>query len=117
MAPCPKRPRSNTSTTTANEVENGSVNVRPHETLWHEDGNIVVMTDKFFYRVHKSILANQSSVFRDMFQIPTIIAGDAGGAAGRLSISEEWNGIPTVKMAGDEDEDVYNLLMTLYNRK
>lgn len=119
MAPCSKRARSRspTPTTPTNEDEDSNADVGPHETLWHEDGNIVLVTDMFLYRVHKSILANQSSVFRDMFQMPTVAAGDTSGAAGPSPISEEWNGIPTVKMAGDEDEDVYNLLMTLYDRK
>lgn len=46
-----------------------------------------------------------------MFKIPTGATNDA------TAMSEEWNGIPTVKMLDDKDEDVYNLLMTLYDRK
>lgn len=43
-----------------------------HSTLWFEDGNIVLVTDaeNVGFKVHRSILARQSLVFRDMFEIP-----------------------------------------------
>ncbi len=47
-----RRSRSPTPTTPTNEDENSNADVGPHETLWHEDGNIVLVTDMFLYRVH-----------------------------------------------------------------
>ncbi|KLO06255.1 hypothetical protein SCHPADRAFT_1002445 [Schizopora paradoxa] len=86
---------------------------QPHETLWHDDGNIVLATDAYLYRVHKSVLAKNSAVFRNMFMLPG--DGTEGGAAGLGD--GLWDGVPMVKMAGDDDVDVYNFLMALYDRK
>ncbi len=41
----------------------------PHDELWYEDGNILLATDAHLYRVHKSVLAKQSTVFKDMFEL------------------------------------------------
>ncbi|KLO07736.1 hypothetical protein SCHPADRAFT_794142, partial [Schizopora paradoxa] len=83
----------------------------PHATLWFEDGNIVLSTNVHFYCVHKGILAKQSSVFNDMFHIPQPVEGQP------KSNEDSWNGLPLVNMIGDRDEDVYNLLMAVYDRK
>ncbi len=112
-APRPKRARTNTVSKKVDELmqEDYMSKLKPHETLWHEDGNVVLATDVFLYRVHKGVLANQSTFFKDMFQLPNIGGGGENGAV------DDWNGVPLVTMVGDKDEDVYNFLMTLYDRK
>ncbi|KLO07722.1 hypothetical protein SCHPADRAFT_945014 [Schizopora paradoxa] len=87
----------------------------PHETIWFEDGSIVLATDVHLYRIHKSVLSKNSVVFRDMFDLPTI--GERGETGGAVLIAEEWEGLPLVKMVGDSDEDVFHLLMAMYERE
>ncbi|CAL1699880.1 unnamed protein product [Somion occarium] len=41
-----------------------------HETLWYEDGNIVLVADTTTFRVHSSVLSRASDIFRDMFSLP-----------------------------------------------
>ena len=85
--------------------------LKPHETLWHKDGNVILATDVFLYRVHKGVLANYSSVFKGLFEQSDDVELIMD------SVSESWNGVPVVKMVDDKDEDVYNFLKTLYDRK
>lgn len=48
-----------------------------HPTLWLPDGNIVLSAPSscrpcdILFRVHKSVLARASTVFNDMFALPT----------------------------------------------
>ncbi|KLO06823.1 hypothetical protein SCHPADRAFT_945786 [Schizopora paradoxa] len=86
----------------------------PHESLWFDDGSIVLQTDVHLYRVHKSILAKYSSVFRDMLDMSS--GGGRNGNSGGNADADSWDGLPLVRMAGDSDENVYHLLMTLYDR-
>lgn len=42
-----------------------------HRTLWFDDGNVVLVAcTSMAFRVHKSVLALKSTVFRDMFAMP-----------------------------------------------
>ncbi|KLO06821.1 hypothetical protein SCHPADRAFT_1002106 [Schizopora paradoxa] len=87
----------------------------PHESFWFDDASIVLQTDVHLYRVHKSTLAKYSSVFRDMLEMPS--GGGGNGNAGGGGVDEDrWDGLPLVRMAGDDNRDVYHLLMTLYDR-
>lgn len=74
-----------------------------------DDGNVILFTDKTLYRVHKSVLASQSAFFKDMFSLPAPAAPD--GADG------VYDGVKTVKMVGDLDEDVGCLLTMLYDSR
>ncbi|KLO04230.1 hypothetical protein SCHPADRAFT_815900, partial [Schizopora paradoxa] len=76
--------------------------------IWFEDGSIVLATTAHLYRVHKSILAKNSSFFKDMFDFPT--SGEQGETEGAVANAERWKGVPLVRMIGDSDEDVYHLL-------
>ncbi len=40
-----------------------------HDKIWFPDGNVVLQTDTHLFRVHKSVLSLQSSVFRGMFEL------------------------------------------------
>ncbi|KLO06256.1 hypothetical protein SCHPADRAFT_695050 [Schizopora paradoxa] len=118
MAPRTKRPRSNSSSqaeTSSNKSPRTNPKPTPHDALWFDDGSIVLATDVHLYRVHKGVLARNSSVFKDMFNFPTSVEG--GGMNDDATNAEEWDGVPMVKMAGDSDEDVYHLLMALYDRE
>ncbi|EAU85722.2 hypothetical protein CC1G_12438 [Coprinopsis cinerea okayama7 len=47
----------------------------PHQPIhsshfWYKDGNLILQAENTQFRVHKSILAAQSPVFRDMFSLP-----------------------------------------------
>ncbi len=75
MAPRPKRARTSVLSAANEEFdalmqEDATSRIKPHETLWLKDANIVLASDAFLYRVHKGVLAYQSTVFRDMFELP-----------------------------------------------
>lgn len=38
--------------------------------IWFEDGNIVLQAEATQFKVHRSMLGRNSSVFKDMFAIP-----------------------------------------------
>jgi len=39
-------------------------------TFWYDDGNIILQADFTQFRVHRSVLSKQSSVFEGMFLMP-----------------------------------------------
>lgn len=39
-------------------------------SVWFDDGNIVIQAKETLFKVHKSVLALHSPVFKDMFSIP-----------------------------------------------
>ncbi|KAJ7611822.1 hypothetical protein FB45DRAFT_941104, partial [Roridomyces roridus] len=41
-----------------------------HAELWFDDGSIVIQAENTQFRVHRSILAARSLIFRDMFSFP-----------------------------------------------
>ncbi len=75
---------------------------QPHDVLWLHDGNVVLATDSLLFKVHKTVLSLQSSVFRDMFELPTVVGTrtDADGGAGMMP--ELYEGLPVVTLVGDE---------------
>ncbi|KLO07226.1 hypothetical protein SCHPADRAFT_1001839 [Schizopora paradoxa] len=87
-----------------------------HETLWLADGNVVLATKTYLFRVHKSVLAMRSSVFRDMFGLPS--AHDEGSGAQEVVgiVPELCDGIPMVTLE-DEGRDVEHLLKTIYESR
>lgn len=111
MPPRTKRQRKNT------DVLVPKAQLTPHDTIWLEDGSIVLATDVHVFRVHKSILAKNSSVFKNMLNFPT--GGDEleGGVNDDAADAEQWDGLPLVRMVHDNDEDVCHLLMALYDRQ
>lgn len=113
MPPRTKRPRLNSDASNNLEHEAALSNAqpKPHEALWFGDGSIVLVMDVHLYRVHKGVLAKNSSVFKDMLEMPT---GEGDGGANDGAGVDQWEGLPLVKMVGDSDESVFHLLMTLY---
>lgn len=43
---------------------------QPHAELCFHDGNIVLLAENTYFRVHKSVLSRHSSVFDDMLSVP-----------------------------------------------
>ncbi|KLO04558.1 hypothetical protein SCHPADRAFT_947612 [Schizopora paradoxa] len=128
MLPPSNRPRS-ASNASNDEVEEANKSpvldgnpillAKPHDELWYKDGNIVLATDVHLYKLHKGILANCSTVFRDMFDSlreEGDESGDSAPAVCSASCSEKWENVPLVKMVGDRDDDVYHFLMFFYKR-
>lgn len=64
-----------------------------HETLWFEDGSIVLQTGKTIFCVHRSILAARCSVFKDMLAFPVPPSG-----------TDAYDGLPLVRLHDDEEE-------------
>ncbi|KLO08207.1 hypothetical protein SCHPADRAFT_835636, partial [Schizopora paradoxa] len=88
-----------------------------HDNLWLSDGNVVLGTNAYLFKVHKSVLSMQSSVFRDMFALPT--AGDSisdSGDAGIAGIAPElYEGLHFVSLP-DDGHDVEHILKAVYER-
>lgn len=70
--------------------------------IWYQDGSIILQVEKKYYRVHLSILAEHSAVFRDMFTI--------GEPDGELT----YEGCPIVFLS-DNAQDLEYLLRAIYN--
>ncbi|KAH8101867.1 hypothetical protein BXZ70DRAFT_1017995 [Cristinia sonorae] len=71
-----KRPRSEADDQSPETADNGPIcatssGFRSRGDIWFEDGNVVLVAqDGTGFRVHQSILAANSDIFRDMFTIP-----------------------------------------------
>ncbi|KLO09155.1 hypothetical protein SCHPADRAFT_1000469 [Schizopora paradoxa] len=77
---------------------------KPHAILWFPDGSVILKTDSYLFRVHKSILSRESSVFKDMFAFPV----------NEDDRANEYDGLPVVPLLGDDEKDVIQLLRMLY---
>ncbi|KZP19036.1 hypothetical protein FIBSPDRAFT_828608 [Athelia psychrophila] len=74
--------------------------------IWYDDGNIVLQAQNVQFKVHKSILAHSSSVFRDMFSVPQPPSQD----------THLVEGCPVVHLS-DSAEDVSYILQALFQRE
>ncbi|KLO08402.1 hypothetical protein SCHPADRAFT_931821 [Schizopora paradoxa] len=94
---------------------------RKHDHLWLSDGNVVLETDSLLFKVHKSILSMQSTVFKAMFELSDRDDDDdddtksdddemKGGSA-------RYEGLPLVRLDGDRGSDVVHLLCAAYERQ
>ncbi|KAA1474143.1 hypothetical protein DENSPDRAFT_315341 [Dentipellis sp. KUC8613] len=104
---------SSTSTVATTTFAMNQGNIKHHEDLYFDDGNValVVMSrsddgdseEHLVFRLHRSVLAKHSPVFKDMFTMPP-----AAGA-------ELYEGVPLVRMT-DSASDLEALLRALYNQ-
>ncbi|KAF9818297.1 hypothetical protein IEO21_02925 [Rhodonia placenta] len=78
-------------------------NAQRVDDLWYDDGSVVLIAQDRAFRVHRSILSQQSSVFRDMFSIP------------QSSDVMNMDGCPIVELA-DDALMLEHLLRAIYNR-
>ncbi|KLO16680.1 hypothetical protein SCHPADRAFT_937709 [Schizopora paradoxa] len=86
---------------------------KPHELLWFSDGSVVLSTDLYLFKVHKSLLALHSSAFKDMIQLLNVDGSDAGEIC-IAGAQDVYEGLPLVTLVGDKGEDVVHLLRTVY---
>lgn len=75
-------------------------------SIWYPDGNIILQAEGFQFKVHKSILAQSSSVFDGMFSIPQPPMAD----------DELVEGCPVILLS-DSSEDVEYVLQAICQRK
>ncbi len=87
--------------------------VAHHERHWVSDGNVVLSADSaqktstLLFRVHKSLLSEQSEVFASMFEIPQ------GEHVGDSQV-DLYEGLPLVRLP-DTSEEVCAVLDALRN--
>lgn len=85
--------------------DNGdSAPVIPHETLYFDDGNIILIAQTTSYKVHKGILSRHSEVMRTMLQLPQPA----------VSADELVDGCQLVHLSDTED-DVTLMLSVFYD--
>lgn len=89
---------------------------KPHDFLWFPDGNVVLATDAYMFKVYKGLLSLHSSVFRDMFKL-TSVDESIAGQCGSGTTQEMYEGSPLVRLVGDEGEDVAHLLRTIFDHE
>lgn len=74
--------------------------------IWYDDGNVVLQAQNTQFKVHRSILAQSSSVFKDMFMLPQP----------PLEGTQLVEGCPVVQLS-DPAEDVRYILRALSDRR
>jgi hypothetical protein len=77
------------------------------EDLYFEDGSVVISAnnvdgDLVYFKVHKSVLAKQSTVFKDMFSLPS------------PSDIDTYDGLPLVHVH-DDAKDFKQFLQAIYD--
>ncbi|PSR72331.1 hypothetical protein PHLCEN_2v11779 [Hermanssonia centrifuga] len=82
----------------------------PHEGLWFEDGNIILIAEETAFRVHRGVLSLHSEVFRNMFLVPQPSDVVEGGST-MLGL-----GCPFVRLH-DTPEDLAMFLSILYGKR
>ncbi|KZP02293.1 hypothetical protein FIBSPDRAFT_686775, partial [Athelia psychrophila] len=75
-------------------------------SIWYHDGNVVLQAEGTRWKVHQGILAESSSVFRDMFSIPQPPSRD----------TELVEGCPVVQLS-DTAKDVECVLQAICKRE
>ncbi|KAL1680157.1 hypothetical protein EV122DRAFT_208432 [Schizophyllum commune] len=87
------------------QVETDSSTFPPqhHEKHWYDDGSVVLHVEDTLFRVHRSILARHSEIFRDAFALPAPVE------------AEEHDGCPLVRLRGDRLQGWNELLDALYD--
>lgn len=81
----------------------GSARARDEE-FWYDDGTIILVAGNVEFRVYKGILAENSSVFRDMFSLP-----QPPISSGSSDTPSPDNGCPVVHLS-DSPEDLRHIL-------
>ncbi|KLO07731.1 hypothetical protein SCHPADRAFT_859791 [Schizopora paradoxa] len=117
MTPPTKRAR--TSSTSSETIAVDAITLsklKQHESLWFEDGNIVLATDVHLYSVHRGVLARNSTFFKEMLELPNV-GNTSISEVGSIGNGDSWEGKPLVRMVGDSDEDVYHILMAIYDSR
>lgn len=80
--------------------------VPARSNIWYEDGNVILQAGGTQFKVHKSILAESSSVFGDMFGFPQPPLVDTNLV----------EGCPVVHLT-DSSEELMAVLEAIYRRR
>ncbi|KZV65194.1 hypothetical protein PENSPDRAFT_668563 [Peniophora sp. CONT] len=84
--------------------ETETVEIKRHDRLWFGDGNVILRCAQTDYRVHQSLLAAHSEVFRDMFAVAT--PGDRAD-----------DDVPVVHLSDDPDGLAVLLLFLFFHEE
>ena len=77
-----------------------SEQLKRHEELWFDDGNLVLVARDTAFRIYRGLIASQSTVFSDML------------VSSCASADETFEGCPTVQLS-DSPEDLAHFLRVL----
>ena len=81
-----------------------ALDLKRHEEFWFEDGNVVLVAQNTAFRVFRSLLAEHSTVFADMFATSTPTTG------------ETYDGCPVVRLS-DSPHELTHLLRIIIPTK
>ncbi|TRM55214.1 hypothetical protein BD626DRAFT_638521 [Schizophyllum amplum] len=81
----------------------GFTAVQSRSDPWLDDGNVVLQVDGHLFRVHRSVLAEHSTIFKDMFSIA------------KSGTDEIYDGQPLVELQGDDHRDMRHYLCASYH--
>ncbi|EMD34224.1 hypothetical protein CERSUDRAFT_55122 [Gelatoporia subvermispora B] len=73
------------------------------DEFWYPDGSVILIADATAFRVYQGILAEQSTVFRDMFTLP------------QPEVMESMDGCPVVRLS-DHVSDLTHLLREVFGK-
>ena len=73
------------------------------EELWFEDGTVVLRAEDTIFRVYRGVLCRQSSVFKDLFEVPQPANGEC------------YEGCPLVHMEATPAEDLRDILLAIHD--
>lgn len=82
-----------------------SVTAPLRSEFWLDDGNVVLQAEETHFKVHRSILSINSTVFKDMFSMPQPTSGE-----------ELVEGCPVIHLS-DSAADVSYVLQALCQRR
>ena len=101
-----KRPRSlsESDAGTKGDPSASLTSLEQDREMWFQDGNVVLVAQKTAFRVYKGLLAQQSSIFSDLFLLPPPRDG------------ETIEGIPVVRL-DDRAEELRHILLIIFCNK
>lgn len=92
-------------------MSGATVQTSRSDKVWMADGNIILQSgDGTQFRVHKSVLALNSSFFRDMFSVVDGPQADEGGA------TEHVDGCAVIRMGKDDRKMEWEEVLQLVYR-
>ncbi|KAF8956208.1 hypothetical protein BDZ97DRAFT_1671975 [Flammula alnicola] len=78
--------------------------------LWFDDATVVFQAENKLFRVHRGIIASQSSVFKGMFALPQDASVDGSGGG-----QETIDGCTLIRLHGDTATDVGYFFKAIYD--
>lgn len=82
-----------------------------HNTLWFNDGTVILATSTVLFRIYGGILAHHSPVFRDMFSLPQ--PQTVPSASETYDWESNAYGVPIVEVY-DDPQDLEHLLCAIF---